>query len=95
MPVASGNGEEGALEINENVTIYLSSLERSRALKYQQREDRRTHIYLISGNLEIACSDGVFQLQPGDAARIRKSCDLNLKGTGSDSNAEFVLIDLP
>ncbi|WP_233184769.1 pirin family protein [Paenibacillus sonchi] len=95
LPVASGKGEEGALEINENVTVYLSSLERSRELKYQQREDRRTHIYLISGHLEIACSDGVFQLEPGDAARIRKSCDLHLKGTGSDSNAEFILIDLP
>jgi redox-sensitive bicupin YhaK (pirin superfamily) len=95
LPVASGKGEEGALEINEDVTIYLSSLVTNRELKYQQRDNRRTHIYLISGNLEIACSDGVFQLEPGDAARIRKSCELNLKGTGSGSNAEFVLIDLP
>ncbi|MGN7765127.1 pirin family protein [Paenibacillus sp. 22594] len=95
LPVASGKGEEGALEIHENVTIYLSSLETNRELKYLQREERRTHIYLISGNLEITCTDGTFHLQPGDAARIRKSCDLNLKGTGSDMSAEFVLIDLP
>lgn len=95
LPVASGAGAEGALELGEEVTIYLSLLETNRELHYPQVEDRRTHIYLVSGNLEVSCSDGVFQLQPGDAARIRKSCDLTLKGTSSGGEAEFILIDLP
>lgn len=95
LPVASGAAAEGSMELGEDVTIYLSLLETNQELHYPQVEDRRTHIYLISGNLEVGCSDGVFQLQPGDAARIRKSCDLTLKGTSSEGEAEFILIDLP
>ncbi len=95
LPVASGKDAEGALELGEDVTIYLSVLETNREIHYPQVEDRRTHIYLISGHLEVSCSEGIFNLQPGDAARIRKSCDLTLKGTSSESEAEFLLVDLP
>ncbi|MNB90023.1 Quercetin 2,3-dioxygenase [compost metagenome] len=95
LPVASGAEIDGALKLGEDVTVYLSVLETNRLVQYPQKEDRRTHIYLISGNLEVSCSEGEFQLQPGDAARIRKSCDLTLKGTTNDGAAEFILIDLP
>lgn len=95
LPVASGAADKGALKLGEDVTIYLSALQTNRELHYPQLEERRTHIYLISGNLEISCSEGVFQLQEGDAARIRKSCDLTLKGTSNGGAAEFILIDLP
>ncbi|WP_342563060.1 pirin family protein [Paenibacillus sp. FSL R7-0345] len=95
LPVASGTDTDGVLKLGEEVTIYLSVLETDREVQYPQREDRRTHIYLIAGNLEVSCSEGDFQLQPGDAARIRKSCDLKLKGTSSEGDAEFILIDLP
>lgn len=61
---------------------------------YPQHEDRRTHLFLISGHVEIHCSDGNFNLKPGDAARIRKSCDLQITSTDSEP-AEFVLVDLP
>lgn len=93
--MASGTDTDGVLKLGEEVTIYLSVLETDREVQYPQREDRRTHIYLIAGNLEVSCSEGDFQLQPGDAARIRKSCDLKLKGTSSEGDAEFILIDLP
>ncbi|WP_150273516.1 pirin family protein [Paenibacillus tepidiphilus] len=95
LPVASGSDIEGALALHEDVTVYLSALESNRELQYQQREDRRTHLYLISGNLELSCEDGVFHLQPGDAARIRGCSGMKLKGTGSEGEAELVLIDLP
>ncbi|UQZ33525.1 pirin family protein [Paenibacillus sp. PK3_47] len=95
LPVVSGTGEDGALKVNENANIYLSLLDTDRELHYPQREDRRTHIFLVSGNVEISCSEGNFQLQSGDAARVRKSCDLTIKGTSSEGQAEIVLIDLP
>jgi redox-sensitive bicupin YhaK (pirin superfamily) len=95
LPVASGTGEDGALRINENATLFLSVLETNRELLYPQEEDRRTHIFLISGNVEISCSDGSFNLRPGDAARIRKSCEMTIKGTSSEGEAELLLIDLP
>lgn len=94
LPVVTGTGEEGTLKVNEDATLYLSVLDANRELHYSQQEDRRTHIFLISGNLEISCSEGIFQLNPGDAARIRQGCDLTIKSTGAES-AEIVLIDLP
>ncbi|MGC5776125.1 pirin family protein [Paenibacillus pabuli] len=96
-PIVSGQeGEasEGALPISQDVTCYLSQLESGKKLMYPQHEDRRTHLFLMSGHIEIVCSDGSFNLKPGDAARIRKSCDLQITATGSEP-AEFVLVDLP
>lgn len=95
LPVASGEGTQGSLQLDNDVNIYLSVLQTNRELRYPQQEERRTHLYVISGNLEISCADGVFQLQQGDAARIRKSCELTLKGMSSSGDAEFILIDLP
>ncbi|MCM3175467.1 pirin family protein [Paenibacillus sp. MER 99-2] len=96
-PVVSGQGgegTEGALPIHQDVTCYLAKLESGKKLMYPQHEDRRTHLFLISGHISIECADGNFDLKPGDAARIRKSCDLQITGTGSEA-AEFVLVDLP
>ncbi|WP_340028367.1 pirin family protein [Paenibacillus sp. FSL H7-0940] len=96
-PIVSGQGgegSEGALPISQDVTCYLSHLESGKKLMYPQHEDRRTHLFLISGHVEIHCSDGNFNLKPGDAARIRKSCDLQITSTDSEP-AEFVLVDLP
>ncbi|WP_342437249.1 pirin family protein [Paenibacillus sp. FSL L8-0436] len=95
LPVVSGSGEEGTLKVGEDATVYLSVLDTNRELHYAQKEDRRTHIFLISGDVEISCSDGTFQLKPGDAARIRKGCDLTIKSIGSEGEAELILIDLP
>ncbi|WP_337035391.1 pirin family protein [Paenibacillus illinoisensis] len=96
-PVVSGQGmegAEGALPIAQDVTCYLTQLESGKKIMYPQHEDRRTHLFLISGHVAIACADGNFNLKPGDAARIRKSCDLEITSTGSEM-AEFVLVDLP
>lgn len=95
LPVVSGSGKEGALTVNENATLYLSVLETGQKLSYPQQEDRRTHLFVISGNVEISCSDGTFDLRAGDAARIRKSCEMTIKGTSSEGETELLLIDLP
>lgn len=96
-PVVSGQGmegAEGALPIAQDVTCYLTQLESGKKIMYPQHEDRRTHLFLISGHVDITCAGGNFNLKPGDAARIRKSCDLQITSTGSEV-AEFVLVDLP
>ncbi|SEU25337.1 pirin family protein [Paenibacillus sp. NFR01] len=95
LTVVSGVGTEGALELDKQVNIHLSALETGQSLAYPQNGDRRLHLYVVSGNLEVTGADGVFQLEPGDAARIRSGGDLTLKGTSSKGDAELVLIDLP
>ncbi|GAB6992433.1 pirin family protein [Paenibacillus pini] len=97
VPVVSGRShqEGGALSIQQDVDIYLPILETGHEFVFPQQEHRRTYLFLISGHLEIGCNDGTFQLEPGDAARIHNSCDLHIKGTSSEGQAEFVLVDIP
>ncbi|MGF7048340.1 redox-sensitive bicupin YhaK (pirin superfamily) [Paenibacillus sp. DS2015] len=89
------NGSTDPLHIHQDIAIYLPYLETGKEIIFPQREDRRTHLYLISGHLEIGCDDGTFHLEPGDAARIHRSCDLRIKGSSSEGISEFILVDLP
>ncbi|WP_262384763.1 cupin domain-containing protein [Paenibacillus terrae] len=94
QPAVSGAGLEGTLFIAQDVNLYLSRLEKGQQLDYPQQEERRTHIYVVSGHVEVTCQDGNFQLGPGDAARIHKSCHLKLQATGNEDVSELVLADL-
>lgn len=87
--------DDHSLSIQQDVSIYLPTLETGQELVFPQKEERRTHLYLITGHLEIKCDEGTFHLEPGDAARIHKSCDLHIKGSSSEGKSEFILIDLP
>lgn len=95
LKAVSGEEEEGALHIRENASIHLASLDTGQALVFPQRKDRRTHIFVITGNVDLTCGDGQFPLGAGDAARIRECSEISMKGTGSDGPAELILIDLP
>lgn len=95
LPVVSGRGDEGAVAVNETATVYVSALETGKELVHSTEETRRLHLFVLSGHVELECDDGAFQLAPGDAARLRKCCDLRIKGTGSTEDAELILIDLP
>ncbi|WP_232795302.1 pirin family protein [Paenibacillus sp. ICGEB2008] len=91
----SGSEVEGALSIAQDINLYLSRLEKGQQLEYPQQEERRTHIYIISGHVEVTCQDGEFQLKPGDAARIQNNCTLKILATGNEEVSELVLVDLP
>ncbi|WP_136608976.1 pirin family protein [Paenibacillus dokdonensis] len=98
-PVVTGkmneqSGEE-RLQIQSDISLYIPILETGKEIVFEQKDERRTYLFLITGNLEIGCNDGTFQLEPGDAARIRNNCDLHIKGTSSEGDAEFVLVDIP
>lgn len=87
--------EYPSLRIHQDVSIYIPVLETGQEFVFPQKEDRRAYLFLISGHLEIQCEDGTFHLEPGDAARIHKACDLHIKGSSSEGKSEFVLVDLP
>ncbi|KAA9002116.1 pirin family protein [Paenibacillus spiritus] len=95
LPIVSGRGEEGTLTVNEDAAMYVSALETGQELHYPQPNERRTHLYVLSGHAELDIGEERFRLGPGDAARIRGSHDLRIRGTGSGEDAELVLIDLP
>lgn len=92
---SASSGSQSPLHIHQDVVIYIPFLETGKEMIFPQKEERRTHLFLISGHLEICCDDGTFHLEPGDAARIHHSCDLHIKGSSSEGISEFILIDLP
>ncbi|GIP24396.1 MULTISPECIES: pirin-like bicupin family protein [Paenibacillus] len=95
LPVVSGNGLEGSLPINQEVNVYLSTLETGREVSLPHRNERRTHVFLIEGNADLTCGDEELSLRPGDCTRIKKSCDIVFRGTGSDKPAELLIVDMP
>lgn len=95
LPLVGGRQGQGSLPIAHDIVIYGSIMETGLEIEYSLAEGRRMHVYLIKGNLEIDSADGTFNLEPGDAARIKEIDKVSFKGTSSDGDAEFIIIDLP
>jgi len=88
--VASGRGDERAVPIDVNATIYRSALDPEVSLVHECSGERRVFVYLTAGMLDI---DGK-RLVPGDQARIDPEGPLQLVSrNGGDTS--FILIDLP
>lgn len=95
LPMVGGREDERALPIALDIVLYGSVLETGERISYSIAEGRRMHVYLIQGNLEISSEDGTFDLSSGDAARIKECTEVSFKGTSSEGEAEFIVIDLP
>lgn len=78
-----------------DMVMYGSVLETGEALEYSLAEDRRMHVYVTSGHIEISSDDGVFEVKAGDAARIHRRHNLTFKGNSSEGSSEIILIDMP
>ncbi|MEX3618617.1 pirin family protein [Paenibacillus glucanolyticus] len=92
--IGSGDGER-SLPQSLDVVMYSSILETGKELTYSLSEDRRMHVYVISGQVEISSEDGVFDISSGDAARIQRRHELTFQGNSSEGNSEVVIIDMP
>jgi len=88
LPVVSGTGETSTLQIDQDATIYVSSLGEGRELKHAVAEGRRAYLFVISGAIALNGQ----RLDAGDQARIEQESSLSIHA-GNDS--EFILIDLP
>ena len=78
--IGSGNGES-SLPQSLDVVIYSTILETGQELTYSLAGDRRMHLYVISGQVEISSEDGKFDITAGDAARIQRRHKLTFRGT--------------
>jgi redox-sensitive bicupin YhaK (pirin superfamily) len=92
--IGSGNGES-SLPQSLDVVMYSSILETGQELTYSLAGDRRMHLYVIRGHVEISSEDGVFDITAGDAARIQRRHELTFRGNSSEGSSEMVLIDMP
>ncbi len=88
LPVASGQGVDGAVTFHTDATIYRGQLDADNQLKFDNTAGRRIFIYLTAGELTV---DGLV-LNKADQARVDTEKPIVLEA-GAD--AEFVLIDVP
>ena len=79
---------DGALTIDQDATIYVSSLDAGKELTHESRPGRHAYFFVINGEAELNGRP----LKQGDQARIADETRLAIKAT---TDAELMLLDLP
>ncbi|KRF43941.1 pirin family protein [Paenibacillus sp. Soil787] len=88
LPVVTPEGGEHAAKIHQDMSIYLSKLEAGKELVFEQAENRRIFLMLISGKL--SANDAV--LETKDSARMEAEQTVAIRAI---EDTHFMLIDLP
>lgn len=86
--VASRNGRNGSVRIQQDAGIYAARLREGGTVKYQPASSRRLYLHVARGALEV---NGTI-LSDGDGAAIADEAEVILKGR---QEAEALLFDLP
>jgi hypothetical protein len=87
LAIASGRGQEGAVRIHQDATIYVAALREGDSITHRLDEGRRAYLFVIEGRLQL----NDHRLERGDQARVEGETQLRL----SSPAAEIYLIDLP
>jgi redox-sensitive bicupin YhaK (pirin superfamily) len=88
LPVVTPEGSDHAAKISQDLTIYISKLEKGHSLSYQQQEGRRIFLFVVKGEMIV---NGV-TMATKDTARIEKVSSLTVDAY---EDTFFMLIDLP
>lgn len=86
--LASREGREGSVEINQDVDLYAAKWTSAREINFSLRPKRYAWLQVVSGVLAL----GGEKLEAGDGAAIGGETSLSLRAEGP---AEFLLFDLP
>jgi len=89
LPVVSGGDLSDTLTIDQDATIYVSSLRAGEAVTHAVQNGRR-HAYLFVTQGDVIVNGRA--LSAGDQARIADEITLDLAAT---TDAELILLDLP
>lgn len=81
--------EDGIAHINQDLTIYLSTLEAKKEITFKQAPGRKVFLFVMDGTLTINHTE---TLENRDSARITETPSLTLT---TNEQATFMLIDLP
>ncbi|MDP9172252.1 MAG: pirin family protein [Planctomycetota bacterium] len=88
MPVVSNGDIPGTLKIDQDATIFLSTLTAGQQVTRQVGADRSAYLFVINGNVELNGKS----LAEGDQGRIAEERELRISVR---KDAEFILLDLP
>ncbi len=86
--LASPDGQDGSITINQDARLYATILEGDEELAYSITAGRRAYLHLARGRLEV---NGI-KLETGDAAKI---WDENIRLISTTAGTEALLFDLP
>ena len=89
LPVVSGGDVPGTLAIDQDATIYVSSLKKGDAATHAVKSGHR-HVYLFVTKGDVTVNDA--KLSTGDQARIEDEATLEI---AANNDAELILLDLP
>ncbi|SMO78065.1 pirin family protein [Melghirimyces algeriensis] len=89
LPVVSNRvqAKDVAL-IHQDLTLYLSELDKNHALTFHQETNRKTFLFVMEGDVTV----NKHRLKKRDSARITDITELTIE---AHSNAQLMLIDLP
>jgi redox-sensitive bicupin YhaK (pirin superfamily) len=79
---------DGTLTIDQDATIYVSSLDAGKTLTHTSQAGRHAYFFVIGGEVELNGQ----KLGAGDQARIADETSLSIRAV---NNAELILLDLP
>ena len=86
--VASGNGRENSITINQDISLYSTILGYNQSVAHKLAKDRKAYVHVARGNVRLNSAS----LSEGDGARIEAEDVVKLHGV---DNGEFLLFDLP
>jgi quercetin 2,3-dioxygenase len=86
--LASRDGREGSVEINQDVDLFAAKWTRAREVNFALKPGRYAWLQVVNGTLAL----GAEKLEAGDGAAIHGEASLALRAQGP---AEFLLFDLP
>ncbi|HET9237483.1 MAG TPA: pirin family protein [Oligoflexus sp.] len=86
--VASGDGRDGSIQIQQDADLYLSRLRPHSSLHFGIRPGRGVWVQVVKGSVAI----GDMDFEAGDAASLTDESVLDLS---SKNDAELILFDLP
>lgn len=86
--IASNNGENNSVSINQDIKLFASVIEQNNEINYNLDENRYLWIQVIKGELTL---NNEYKVNSGDGVAISDLKNINLK---ADSKSEFLLFDL-
>lgn len=80
---------DNTVYIHQDMTIYMTNLEKGKNLHFSQEKDRKIYVFVIEGDLVL---NQDHRLKRRDAARMMEVTELDIH---SETGATFMLMDLP
>ena len=88
LPVVSGAPTNGGMRIDQDATVYVSTLEKDNEVRLDQPPGRRAYLFVIDGAVALNGQ----ALRKGDQARVAAETSLTIRAS---EDSELILLDLP